>query len=86
MVNKLETKSQKIDYIISELKRLDGLEFISKDEISAMNYACRILRNYKKKLNESEITLDKQYIANCPVNKSCFGCYREIVCKEDKKG
>ena len=50
-MSKLETKSQKIDYIISELKRLNGLEFLSKDEISAMNYACTILRNHKNKLN-----------------------------------
>ena len=61
MKNRLETKSQKIDYIISELKRLNGLEFLSKDEISAMNYACMILRNHKKKLKE-DIVIGKQYI------------------------
>ena len=85
-MSRLETKSQKINYIISELKRLDGLEFISKDEISAMNYACRILRNYQKNLKEEVNISTKQYIINCPVNKVCIGCYRESVCKEDKKG
>ena len=54
----LSTKQKKLSYIINELKRLQGLEFISKDEISAMNYACSILRNYAKKLNNIETRMN----------------------------
>ena len=81
--DKLETGSQKLDYIINELKRLKGLEFISKEEIAAMNYACKILDSHKHKLKDRTVKKSTQYITNCPVNSRCEKCYREIVCKNE---
>ena len=83
----LSTKQNKLNYNINELKRLQGLEFISKDEISAMNYACSILRNHVKKLDntETKIKEKQKYIDNCPVCKECAYCYRVSVCREESK-
>ena len=83
MSNKLDSKQDKIDFIIYELKRLKGLEFISNKEIEAMNYACLILRNHKKRLKDTPVNIKKQYITNCPVNKVCQGCYRQYVCIQE---
>jgi hypothetical protein len=41
----LETKEEKIHFIINHLEKMKGLEFIDKDEISSCNLAIRRLRN-----------------------------------------
>lgn len=52
-MHKLETKQQKIEYIMNNLEHLKGLEFIYPDEVKACNYAKRILRDYMKKISKS---------------------------------
>lgn len=79
----LSTKQEKLNFIIKELKRLQGLEFINKEEVDAMNYACLILRNYIKKIDkELPMTKKDKFINNCNVSENCNNCYRLIVCKE----
>lgn len=85
MRKRIETKQEKLEFIIRELKRLKGLEFIYDDEVGAMNYACLILRNRIKELDKLEKPKEvpTKYIKDCPVNKVCSGCYRQYVCMQD---
>ena len=41
----LETKEEKIEFIIRHLQKMKGLDFIDSDEISACNLAIRRLRS-----------------------------------------
>ena len=41
----LETKEDKIQFIINHLQKMKGLDFIDSDEISACNLAIRRLRS-----------------------------------------
>lgn len=50
MKRRIETKIEKIDYMLKELEHLKRLEFCYTDEIAACNYAMLLLRRHKKKL------------------------------------
>lgn len=88
MRKRIETKQEKLEFIIRELKRLKGLEFIDDDEVSAVNYACLILRNRIKELDKIEPYKETnvKYIKNCKVSKSCNACYRKYVCMQESTG
>lgn len=58
MRDKIETKVEKISYILKELEHLKHLEFCFPDEIAACNYAMLLLRRHKKKL-ETQQNRDK---------------------------
>ena len=48
-MSKLDTKQEKLQYVIDELRHLKGLEFIYPNEIKAANYAINILARHIKK-------------------------------------
>ena len=54
MKRQIESRQEKLDFIINKLNWLKGLEFIDKDEIAAVNYANLILRRMKNKLDKIE--------------------------------
>ena len=53
-MSKLDTKQEKLQYVIDELRHLKGLEFIYPNEIKAANYAINILARHIKKLDKQE--------------------------------
>ena len=54
MRKRIETKQDKLNFIMKKLEWLKGLEFIDDDEISAVNYANLILRNRIKELDKKK--------------------------------
>ena len=84
----MDTKQEKLEFIVKKLTWLKGLEFIDDDEINAVNYANMILRNKVTALNKKEVAKDvnEKYIKDCPVNKTCAGCYRQCVCEQEENG
>lgn len=74
-------KKEQLEFIITQL---NSLEFTDKDEIKAVNYVNQILKMRIKNLDKTrDNPLLEQYIKNCPVNKMCKNCYREVVCKSE---
>ena len=58
----MESRQEKLDFVINKLNKLKGLEFIDGNEIASVNYANMILRRTKAKLDKSEVLKEKGVI------------------------